>query len=226
MRTYLRILSVAACLGIACGLLQANLITNNSFETPTVPVGGFTNFPGGSTAITGWTAVGPQASIVSNTYTAARIVFNAEDGVQWQDLTGDSSNAVEGVEQTVATTPGTNYVLSFWVGNVFNPGGAFGTTSTVNVRLGGIAGTLLGSFTNNNQPSGTQDWKQFTTSFTAAGTSTIIDFLNGDPGNDNSNGLDNVDLEVGPAAVPEPGTMALLMAGILGFGLLRQRRTS
>jgi hypothetical protein len=29
-----------------------------------VPVGGFTNFISGSTGITGWTVVGPEASIV------------------------------------------------------------------------------------------------------------------------------------------------------------------
>lgn len=193
---------------------SANLITNNSFETPVVPAGNFTNFANGSTAITGWTVVGPQASVVSNTYTSAGIVFNAQDGIQWLDLTGDVSNTVEGVQQTVTTSPGTMYTLSFYLGNVYNPGGFYGTTSTVVVRLGGISGTSLGSFTNNSTTPGTQVWRQFSTSFTATGTSTIIDFLNGDPGTDNSNGLDNVDLVVSGTAVPEPGSILLLGAGL------------
>ncbi len=199
--------------------LKANLITNGSFETPVVPAGGFTNFNSGSTAITGWTVVGPQASIVSGSYTAGCCEFPAEDGVQWLDLTGDESNAVEGVQQTVATTSGTQYALSFWVGNVDDPTGFFGNTSTVKVYLGGITGTLLGTFTNSST-STTQTWEQFTTSFTATGSMTTLDFINADPSTDNSNGLDNVVLNASStSAIPEPATLPLTLSGLLGLGL-------
>jgi hypothetical protein len=212
---------------MGCSLLQANLITNSSFETPVVPVGVFTNFLSGSTGITGWTVVGPEASVVSTSFTSFGILFPAEDGSQWLDLTGDGSNAVEGVQQAVATSPGTRYTLSFWVGNVFNPGGIYGTTSTVNVRLGGISGTLLGAFTNSSTTTGTQTWQQFTTSFTATGSSTTLDFINGDPRTDNTNGLDNVVLLAsGTSGVPEPATLSLLMVGIIGLGLRRSRCSS
>ena len=203
----------------------STLITNGSFESPVVPVGSFTNFLSGSTLIPGWTVVGAAGgvSIVSGSFSQECCTFPAEDGAQWLDLTGLDTNSVEGVEQTVATTPGTNYNLSFWVGNIFDPGGIFGTTSTVNVRLGGLGGTLLGAFTNSNTTRGTQIWQQFTTSFTATGSSTTLDFLNADPGNDNSNGLDNVVLTVGAAGIPEPGTLSLLGLGIIGLGLVRRR---
>jgi hypothetical protein len=48
-----------------------------------------------------------------------------------------------GVQQTVATVAGTQYNLSFWVGNTYAPGGVYGTTSTVDVLLGGIFGFAL-----------------------------------------------------------------------------------
>lgn len=202
--------------------LQANLFTNGSFETPVVPVGGFTNFGTGS-SITGWTVVGPEASVVSGTYASECCVFPAEDGTQWLDLTGDLSNATEGVQQTVATTSGTQYTLSFWVGNVFDPTGAYGVTSTVKVFLGGINGTLIDTATNSNMTRGTQTWQQFTTSFTASGPTTTLDFINADPSTDNTNGLDNVVLNPSGTTVPEIGTLPLLVIGLLGLGFYRHR---
>src|ERR1700681_291827 len=108
MKRNLRISWLAAGFLMGCNLLHANLISNGSFETPLVPVGGFTNFAGGSTGITGWTVVGPQASVVSTAFTQSGILFTAADANQFVDLTGFNANSVEGVEQTVTTTPGRN----------------------------------------------------------------------------------------------------------------------
>lgn len=206
---------------------RANLITNSSFETPVVPVGGFTNFLNGSTGITGWTAVGPEVSIVSTSYTSFGLTFPAEDGSQWLDLTGDASNAVEGVKQTVATTPGLTYDLSYFVGNQVNPGGPYGTTSTVDVL---VDGTVIQKATNSMGAGGkVQVWEQFNTSFVAVSSSTTIEFLNGDSRSDNTNGLDNIVLVQGAptSTVPEPSTfMMWALAGILAVGFLRLRKAA
>jgi len=198
---------------------RANLISNGSFETPQVPVGGFTNFTNGSTGITGWIVVGPEASIVSTSYVSFGLKFPAEDGNQWLDLTGDVSNTVEGVEQTIVTTPGATYDLSYFVGNQVNPGGPYGTTSAVDVL---VNGTKIQEAVNSMGAGGTsQVWEQFSTSFVATSSSTSIEFLNEDPRTDNTNGLDNIVLVQGasPSTVPEPSTfiMFALAACALGF---------
>jgi hypothetical protein len=200
---------------------RADSVNNGSFETPTVPTGSYTDFASGSTGITGWTVVGAAGgvSIVSGTFTQNGISFPAESGSQWLDLTGQGTNSTEGVEQSIATVSGTKYNASFWVGNVYNPGGIFGTTSTVDVYANGM---LLGAFTNSSTTPGIQVWEQFFTTFTATGPTTTIEFLNADPANDNSNGLDNVTVNAaGGTPVPEPGTLSLVAAGL--FGLLLRK---
>jgi hypothetical protein len=185
-------------------------------------VGAFTNFGTGA-SIGAWTVVGPQASIVSGSFVQNGISFIAQDGAQWLDLTGDGSNQSEGVQQSVATVPGQTYQLSFWVGNVNNVGGIFGTTSTVDLSINGAS---HGAFTNScTTCTTTQGWEQFTTSFVAAGTTTLVTFVNGDGPTDNSNGLDNVVLTgEGGTGVPEPATLGLMALGLAGALLRRRRR--
>jgi hypothetical protein len=209
---------------LLCGVsARAALLTNGSFETPVVPAGSFQLFfTGGS--FTGWSVVGATGNvgIVSGTFTQNGISFPAEDGSQWLDLTGLNSNSATGVQQTVATTPGTTYDLSFFVGNVVNPGGIFGTTSTVRVL---VNGTLLLSATN-SQGGTTLTWEKFSQVFTASSSSTTITFLNGDLPSGFSNGLDNIVLTAVPASVPEPSASLLLalgLAGVLGYGWRRKR---
>ena len=204
----------------------ATLLTNGSFETPVVPVGSFSSFAVGSSAITGWTVVGPAGTSVSpvnGTFTQNGVAFIAQDGVQWLDLTGFNINSTEGVAQTVGTTVGNLYQLSYFVGNTTG-GGIFGTSSTVNVSVTGVA---TFSDTNSTVSPTAQNWQQFTHTFVAAATSTVLQFSNSDPATDNNNGLDNVVLlDLGPAvgAVPEPDTYAMLLGGLGLLGFMARRR--
>ena len=44
---------------------SAALIANGSFETPIVPIGSFTDFAVGSSALTGWSVFGPGGANVA-----------------------------------------------------------------------------------------------------------------------------------------------------------------
>jgi len=208
---------------------RADLIANGSFEsttTPAVSAGSFQNFGPGSTGIPGWTVVGAggtNVSVVSGTDVEGGISYPAEQGSFWLDLTGDGANSdTEGVEQTVSTTIGDKYTLTFWVGNVDNPGLAVGPTSTVNLSINGVGS----AYTNSSTNSTTLTWEQFTVPFVASASSVTVKFLNGAPGSDNVNGLDNIALvDNGPAStVPEPSLVVLLGAGLLGLsGIVRRR---
>jgi hypothetical protein len=206
--------------------VHANLLINGSFETPAVASGSFTNFNTGSAAITGWTVFGPQVSIVSGSFVQSGVSFVAQDGIQWLDLTGLNANSAEGVSQIVSTIIGNQYQLSYFIGNTTALG--FGPTSTVDVLLNGV---LSFTDTNSHVSPTTQDWQQFTHTFVATGTSTILALRNADPSSDNNNGLDNVVLlDLGPAGpvaptpTPEPGSLALLGSVAALWALVTRRR--
>lgn len=195
----------AFALALACGAVTAlastgaqavNLIKNGSFETPVVPVGGFTRFFNDQT-LGAWTVVGVpgDVAIVSTTFVQNGIAFKAKAGQQWLDLTGFESDRATGLAQTVKTVPGQTYVLKFWVGNVVDGSGVFGTTSSVDVLVDGVTAIQA----NHGGGNATAlNWKAYSHSFVAATKRTTISFINNDPLNDNSNGLDAVSLT--PAA--------------------------
>jgi hypothetical protein len=192
----------AACAALSVGVLMAscgpasaatNLTKNGSFEVPAVPAGDFRLFSTGQ-AFSGWRVVGVKGNVavISGKYQGGGITFNAQAGAQWMDLTGLESNLATGVAQSFATTRGTEYHLTFWVGNVYNPGGPFGVSSAVKVYVNGVRKLTA---TNSLHPANhRQAWKEFALTIKATSSRTTISFINGDPKTDNSNGLDSVRL--------------------------------
>jgi hypothetical protein len=190
MRAIRLTLTCAAVLTLAVAPAEANLIVNGSFEVPTVPFGGFTNFAGGSTAITGWTVVGVDSSVISKTFTQAGIVFQAQDGNQWLDLAGVTSNSSSsGVRQNVATMIGGVYELRFYVGSA--TGGGIFFPATVDLSING--GARVG-YPNPTGPSNMLNWKLFTVEFTATSATTTVTFFNGSAANNYLCALDNVSI--------------------------------
>jgi hypothetical protein len=211
---------------------HANLLVNGSFEQPVATsglnCGGIANCQGFNVgdSIGAWTVVGPgpidptktPIVILTNNYNEGGYFFQPEDGNQSLDLTGMSNQGLNGVEQTVATTVGTAYSLSFWIGHHAQDPSFYNGPASATLEINGLP---VGTFSNNDAPPpNLLDWKEFTLHFTATGATTMIALFNAisDP-TQNEVGLDNVSL----VAIPEPSSIALLACG-LGSLALRCRR--
>lgn len=215
----MKLLVLAAALAIAGPAAAANLVVNGDFEAAPAPIGGYSQYFGGNT-FTGWTVTGNDVIVIDKNYSESGLVFNAQGGSQNAiDLTGaGNTGAADGITQTIATTPGKVYRLSFYVGNASPTGGNAGSytqPSTLNLSIDGGA---VQSFTNaTNTPFGI-DYQKFTLTFTAGGATNLL-FTNGTVG-DNMLGLDTVTV----TAVPEPATWALMLGGFLMVGFAARRR--
>ena len=150
----------------------------------------------------------------------ATLNFHPQDGQQSVDLTGEGNQGTtNGIKQSVGTTPGSVYGLTFWLGHQDSsaPGYAEGPASIALYIDGALVGTYDNSFNT------TQDvtWRPFSYEFTASSPSTVVAFLNNSSFGNNYAGLDNVALAAVPGpsasvtAVPEPSSLLFLGAGII-----------
>jgi hypothetical protein len=206
----------------AASAAHANLIVNFGFEE-----GMHTNdgnnteiLSAGATDITGWTVIGSHVAWIEDPNPFG---LQASDGIRFLDLTGYTAGApFGGVTQTIATTPGLEYQLTF----------ALGTYTT---RWGGppvgitaSAGSTSLTFTDLN-PHSSPTWTVYFVPFTATDTSTVITLV-GSAGV-NYIGLDSVDVECISSTgcprtgVPEPATLSLLGLGLAILGITRRRDT-
>ena len=193
------------------------MLLNGSFEQGTFlqNTGDHNNellYPG-ATDITGWTVVG----VGSLAWTGTGNPYNqtASDGSFALDLTGftDTRGKYTGVTQTVATTIGGHYTLTFDLGSQLRYGVPVGITAT--------AGAVSQDFQSSATAGNTNVWTPESLSFVATGMTTKIT-LQGSAGYQYV-GLDNVGLTLAGVSVPEPGSVALLASTLIGLGLLRRR---
>lgn len=219
-------LGVAAAAWLSTGFASANLVTNGSFEVPDIVASGnYTLYTTGSTAMGGWTVVGQAGASVQLTPDTF-MSLPADQGRQWLDLTGITGYDKGVRSDAFATTLGETYRISFAVGNYIAAG--FGV-STLGLSINSGAEQL---FTNPSLDAGNakrpMDWATFSVDWVADASSASLSFLgraNGAQSNANVIGLDNVVVErVGAAAVPEPGTWALMAAGLGALTLSARRR--
>jgi hypothetical protein len=227
------LLALAATTGLASAA-QANLLANGSFESGSYVGGSYGNYQGqqlfaGSTAITNWTVGGTDVAWLQS---GANNVASA-DGAFFLDLTGycDLGNNGSGycggnvapgvygsVSQAISTVVGATYHLSV-------EGGTYGVSPVAPMLVASAGGTSQSFQLPSNTPV-TGTWTTYTLDFVATATSTTISFggTGGSPTGTYYLGVDKASVElVSLPAVPEPGTWALMAAGLLAVGRLARR---
>jgi hypothetical protein len=186
----------------ATNMARADILINGDFESPALATGSYAMFP----SISGWTLTsGPDIEIQNN---VAGAPFN---GQQFTELDSDGSSSIA---QTVATTVGKAYILTF----AFSP--RPGTPVADNVLGVSWNGGQVAKLSADGSALPTTDWKKFSYKVVATGTSSTLGFA--DLGTSNSLGtyLDNVTLN----PVPEPASVAGFIVGGIALGLLGLRR--
>ena len=202
-------------IGIACSSASAaNLIVNGSFEDPVI------GYPYDSTAIpTGWTKGGSagDASIWRIGYVdGGGNVTVAGEGFQFVTMGGGyQASGTTTWSQTVSGLGiGQSYKLDF---KIAGEGSCCGTQSVFVDFIG--SGTAGQSFTATSATANYwKSWSQEGMLFSAGASSVTVRFTYSGP---YDMGLDDVRLT---AAVPEPTTYALLLAGLAAVAASARRR--
>ncbi len=210
---------------ISCAAsLEASILVNGSFEDLAVTDGGYSLYDGGSTLIPGWTVVGNDVAVVSTTFKQNEIAFQAQEGKQWMDLSGETSNSqTNGVSQVISTVIGVDYLVTFFVGSAsdVNSISPLFLESTIKLSIDGVDRKTS---TNGVTPSDRLNWKQSTHVFTATSTVTEITFYNGGAWNNNNSALDNVSV-TRMAANPEDASALIWGVLVLGVGSVARVRS-
>lgn len=200
IKTALIGLALAAAAGQASA--NTNLVANGSFEANTV-AGLSANYSTTSQGISDWTIGVFNVDLVGSGWTAA-------DGVNSVDLNGNKKGEIH---QTLTTTVGQTYLLSFELAGNFQGGPAVKTMS-VNIGPNGLY-----TFDTTGKSAGNMGWTSYSKTFVAVSTATTLSFASNTSGAYGAV-LDNVSV----TAVPEPETFAMLLAGLGMMGAIARRR--
>jgi choice-of-anchor C domain-containing protein len=164
-------ISVVAMVALAASPVLAFAgVTNGSFESGTFSGAPFDTLNAGSTDLEGWTIDSGSVDWIGSYWQAA-------DGARSIDLDGNAAGAIS---QTLATTIGNTYDVTFALsGNPF--GGAAAKTLTV-----GASGAASQSFTFDigiaGNSSGDMKWATQVYSFVATSATTVLTFTSTTPG--------------------------------------------
>ena len=198
----------------AASAATPELVVNGSFENNSI-----SSSWAAVSSVTGWTssASGSSAFEIQKGSTqggSSGFMPSAAAGVQYLELNTDRLTSIS---QTIATTAGSSYLLSFAYSG--RPDTAGNASSLMNVYWGSTLLTpspLVGTTT--------PTWQTFSQTVSALGSSTVLRFESVGPTSASSYGsyLDNVSVSV--SAVPEPQTWAMMLLGLGLMGFIARRK--
>lgn len=183
-----------------------NLVANGGFDTPAVAPGTWTIV----NSFAGWT-VGPNGLELRN-----NVAGSAFAGTGFAEL---DTTANSWISQALNTVAGQSYSLSFAYANRPDQRGAASN------GLAWSIGSLTGTVGNNTDTS----WATFTTTFVGTGSPMTLRFAATGTSDGYGTSLDNIIVNTinagnNASAVPEPQSLALMLAGLGVMGVVVRRR--
>ena len=190
---------------IASANAQPNLLINGSFEDPLVS---YQDNLTGSFSFPGWTGFSTGSGGDGNAGIVAGVQYGLApyDGNQLFSFNGNNPPAGTYIEQSFATTLGSEYTVAFAVGR---DGGYPDQTLTLESQIFGSSGQIAVQI---SQPPSSIGWSLESFTFIADSGLSTLQFT------DISGSNPNTDLELDAvsvtAVVPEPSTVLLLLFGV------------
>lgn len=206
------ILLVGLCLGAV--LCRGQLIVNGDFESPVL--GSNLNFSG-AISFTGWAGQSTGGSGNAGLVVGENFGLAPLDGNQAFSFNGNDPAAGTYIEQTIATTIGAEYTVTF---HLARSNSLSGTLEARFVAYGAGDGELVNSF---HYPAAVNTWQQNTATFVADSTSTRLRWTDTSTSNPTADlFIDGVSASV--SAIPEPGTYAAWAGALALVGVVWNRR--
>jgi hypothetical protein len=206
--------ALAAALSLASTARAANIVADPGFES----VGA----NAGSTVFAGSYLESSNAWLV----TAGSVYIDTNDpwvyaGNNSLNLTYSNDYATDSVQQTLATTAGQLYTISFYA-NADSPN-SFSVTEN-GLAIAGMPGSIVDNGFPNNTNSGL--FVDYTGTFVANSSSTVLQFsAQADPPNVfGYTGGDSVMIDNVSVFTPEPSSMVLTFTGLAGLGFAFGRK--
>lgn len=170
---------VAASMATAASPAQ-NLLVNGGLEGGTLSsCSGFVTLPGGSSAIPGWSVVGPRSIDWISHNPAGSCCDMAPEGNRTIDLNGSPAQDGGAIQQTIATQAGRRYRISL-LALANGCCAPIGTAKTMRISTGSVASehtllTLWGSDSTSSPECTFASWTRIEREWTAVSATTSIE---------------------------------------------------